>query len=111
MSATADRAVRNRIISLPRGVDVWILKCWFNADETEFKNAAKKVYRYYYYQPIKGGELPEIVAVISFNILVNRVPRLAARFLKSTAHIEEPIAKVSEINRLIISPLPGYCGP
>ena len=41
------------------------------------------------------------MAVISSDILVNGGAGLAARFLKSTAHIEEPIAKVSEINRLI----------
>jgi hypothetical protein len=48
-----------------------------------------------------------IVAVIPSDILVNGGAGLAARFLKSTAHIKDPKARISEINRLMIAHYQG----
>jgi hypothetical protein len=86
---------------LPPGVDYWALNKWFDADESGFKDAATRVYEHYYFKPIKGDELPEVVAVIAFDISVNGGAGLARRFLKNTAHIEKPKARATEINRLM----------
>ena len=98
---TAEVAVRDGVMTLPPGVDVWSLNKWFDADESGFKAIATKIYKHYYFDPIKADELPEVVAVIAFDISVNGGVGLSQRFLKSTAHIENPKARASEINRLM----------
>jgi hypothetical protein len=99
--ATADQAVADGVMRLPPGVDVWSLNKWFDADESEFKAGATKIYQHYYFKPIKGDELPEIVAVIAFDISVNGGSGLANGFLRDTTHIKEPKARAKEINRLM----------
>ncbi len=101
--ATAAIAVRDGVIRLPEGVDYWSLNRWFDEDEHGFKQAATEVYSHYYFKPIKGDSLPEVVAVIAFDISVNGGSGLAQRFLKQTAHISDQKARASEINRLMIS--------
>jgi hypothetical protein len=100
---TAEVAVRDGVMKLPDGVDVWTLNKWYDADELGFKQAATRVYEHYYFKPIKGDELPEVVAVISFDISVNGGSGLAKGFLQQTAHIQDPKKRASEINRLMIA--------
>lgn len=101
--ATADQAVADGVMRLPSGVDIWSLNKWFDADESGFKAIATKIYQHYYFKPIKGDELPEVVAVIAFDISVNGGSGLANGFLKDTAHIEDAKARAKEINRLMES--------
>jgi hypothetical protein len=100
---TAYQAVKDGVISLPKGVDYWTLNKWFDADESGFKDAATKIYKHYYFDPIKADDLPEVVAVVSFDISVNGGSGLANGFLKQTAHIDDAKKRASEINRLMES--------
>lgn len=98
---TAEVAVRDGVMRLPPGVDVWSLNKWFDADESGFKAVATKIYKHYYFDPIKADELPEVVAVIAFDVSVNGGVGLANRFLRQTAHVQDPKKRASEINRLM----------
>jgi hypothetical protein len=99
--ATASIASKDGIMSLPSGVDYWTLNKWFDEDEQGFKQAATRVYEHYYFKPINGDSLPEVVSIISFDISVNGGAGLAMGFLKQTQHIEDPKARAKEINRLM----------
>lgn len=100
---TAHQAVKDGVMRLPEGVDVWTLNRWFDADESGFKDVATRIYEHYYFKPIKADELPEVVAVVAFDISVNGGVGLARDFLKSTAHVEDHKKRASEINRLMES--------